>query len=180
MGASDGDQRPRLRAALPRPAAALQGTPLRQDCSGLGRRSDESAAAHQRVCGVEGSRRSVRRVTRARGQGVQHRRKFNRSRRARDANARRGARGRAGCSGRRVLRPHGEDQRAGRDTARGGGGSRSVPGISGKRRHHGSPLERRLGSLGAAGESPGRPNRSDVYTLRRIVPKDRGFTWGER
>jgi hypothetical protein len=23
-------------------------------------------------------------------------------------------------------------------------------------------------------------DRSDVYTLRRIVPKDRGFTWGER
>ena len=22
--------------------------------------------------------------------------------------------------------------------------------------------------------------RSDVYTLRRIVPKDRGFTWGDR
>jgi hypothetical protein len=22
--------------------------------------------------------------------------------------------------------------------------------------------------------------QSDVYTLRRIVPKDRGFTWGDR
>jgi hypothetical protein len=23
-------------------------------------------------------------------------------------------------------------------------------------------------------------DRSDVYTLRRIVPKDRGFAWGDR
>ena len=23
-------------------------------------------------------------------------------------------------------------------------------------------------------------SRTDVYTLRRIVPKDRGFTWGDR
>jgi NAD(P)-dependent dehydrogenase (short-subunit alcohol dehydrogenase family) len=23
-------------------------------------------------------------------------------------------------------------------------------------------------------------NRSDVYTLRRILPKERGFTWGEK
>ena len=23
-------------------------------------------------------------------------------------------------------------------------------------------------------------DRSDVYTIRRIVPKDRGFTWGDR
>ena len=23
-------------------------------------------------------------------------------------------------------------------------------------------------------------DKSDIYTLRRIVPKDRGFTWGDR
>jgi hypothetical protein len=23
-------------------------------------------------------------------------------------------------------------------------------------------------------------DRSDIYTIRRIVPKDRGFPWGER
>ncbi len=54
-------------------------------------------------------------------------------------------------------------------------------GFGGERRNHRSTPERRLGPVGDP-RTAHRSDlaRSDVYTLRRIVPKDRGFTWGDR
>ena len=53
--------------------------------------------------------------------------------------------------------------------------------IGGERRHHGPAAQRRLGSVGGLGRLRAAISTdSDIYTLRRIVPKDRGFTWGDR
>ncbi len=53
-------------------------------------------------------------------------------------------------------------------------GSRASDGITGRLHQRG------LGSVGDARAAARRPRGSDVYTLRRIVPAERGFAWGER
>ena len=84
---------------------------------------------------------------------------------------------RPGCSRARVSRPNGQDQRTrGHAT-----GTWSRPGrvsrIVGERRRDRPAPERCLGSVGTARRHRNDLERSDVYTLRRIVPKDRGFDW---
>ena len=113
-------------------------------------------------------------------QPLRDRRQCHRSRRAEHATARRGRRRRPGGRWRRLSRPHGEDEARGRHPSRTWRRPGRLSRFGSERRNHRSTLERRVGSVG----DPPRPTedlvRGDVYTLRRIVPKDRGFTWGDR
>ncbi len=95
MGASDGDQRLRLGAAVPGAASAFQTAPVRKDRPTLGWRRHEPASPHQRLRRLEGGRRSFCGDARPRGQAVRHRRERDCTGGAEYPNARRGDRCRA-------------------------------------------------------------------------------------
>ena len=162
-----------------RGAAALPRERLRQDHPALGRRRHVTASAPQRVRRVEGGGRPVRRDAGGGGAWNGDRRQRHRTGRPEHPAPRRGARGRPGARGRR------------RSTS-----ARSSSGRAGARR---STLAARLAVFLASGESDGITGKlisapwdpweelpshaddlrvTDVYTLRRIVPADRGLSWG--
>ncbi len=78
-----------------------------------------------------------------------------------------------------VLRACGQAARRGRRAPRDGRRAGGVPGLGGERRHHGQTAERGLGPVGALPEHRDDSDRTDVYTLRRIVPDDRGIHVGQ-
>ncbi len=162
-------------------AAALQAARLRQDRPALRRRRDQSAAAHQRLCRVEGGHRALRRVAGARSQDFRHRRECDRSRRANTRMMDEVLAAGPDAVGRDFYERMVKTKETGRHTARARRGAGRVSRIGGERRHHRPPAERGLGSVGRPCRATATTSiGSDVYTLRRIVPKDRGFTWGDR
>ena len=162
-------------------AAAFQAAPLRQDRPALGWWRDQSAAAHQRLRRVEGGDRPLRRVAGARSEDV-----------GIDVNAHR-----AGALNTRMMD---ELLAAGPDAVGRGFYER----MKKTPRQGGTPLERGaalavfLGSAASDGitgrllsapsgirgsSSPEHRDdldASDVYTLRRIVPEDRGSRLGRQ
>ena len=52
-----------------------------------------------------------------------------------------------------------------------------LPRLRGRRRDHGRRYQRRVGRLASLAEEAGVLASGDIYTLRRIVPKDRGLQW---
>ncbi len=110
-----------------------------------------------------------------------HRRELHRARRAQHAPARRGARGRArDRSAQAFYERIAEAEAAGRHAARQGRRAGRLPRLGGERRHHRQADQRRVGSVGDAAASTATTcDATDIYTLRRIVPADRGMTWGD-
>ena len=107
------------------------------------------------------------------------RRQRDRAGRAEHAAARRGARGRPGARRRRVLRAGAASSRraeARRSSAR---RARRVPRLRRERRHHRQADQRPLGSVGRACPRTPTTLRTDVYTLRRIVPAIAGWPGAE-
>ncbi len=130
-----------------------------------------SKAADRSFCGV----------ARPRGQAVRHRRERDCPWGAQYANARRSRRSRPRRGRTGFLRSHGQTRRnrAGRHSS----AAPRWPSISDRQRAMALPVGCSAPSGIRGRTSPARRedlDGSDVYTLRRIVPKDRGFTWGDR
>ena len=155
---------------------------LRQDRPAVRRRRDQSAAAHQRLRRVEGGDRPLRRDAGARGAatigidvnaiapGALNTRMLDEVLAAGPA-----------AVGAGVLRAHEADRRRGRHAARDGRRAGRVP--RRRRRATASPAgcSARSGIPGTTCPSIATSStRTDIYTLRRIVPADRGLDWGDQ
>ena len=159
------------RAVLPH----MKGQALRQDHPDIGRRRHDSPAMDQRVRRIEGRRRPLCGKSGARGARGRHRRECHRARRAQHSNDAHGARRRPVGRRRRLLRSHVPDRERGWNTARDGRWARDLSRGRRERRHHGPSHQRALGSLARPAGTTRRPREgSDIYTLRRITPADRG------
>ncbi len=153
---------------------------LRQDCESFGRRGHRAAAEHQRVRGLQGRRRAHHRNLRRGAARGPRRRQQHRPRRAQHAAAGPGAGRRAGKGRREVLRALAQAARQRRGSPERGAelavwlASAESDGITGKL------ISAVWDPWETLAEHAADLKNSDVYTLRRIVPQDRGLGWGDR